>query len=263
MDIEYDRLVDVYDLWSTADPAATLTKDFYVEFCSDEEGGIVELGVGNGRIAIEIAKRGKHIIGIDISERMLTKCRANAKSNGVEHLVHLIKSDICDFILPKPAQLVIMPFRTLGHFLTKKDKLIVFRQVFSQLALGGQFIFDHYVFDENWARNHNGVPRLMCKVHDESTGKTLFIWDTYLYDYDSQLMDCVVTVEVTETDGTIIKRQHHPLSFSWIDPDHVRDMVETAGFVVDALYGGWKKEPFDNESNEQIWIVKRPVTGES
>lgn len=255
---EYDNLADIYESWSAADPAADLTLQFYVSISHGIRGSVVELGVGTGRIAVEIAARyGRSVIGIDLSEVMLTECRARARARGIEHLIQLTKADIREFWLPEPAELIIMPFRTFGHLLSVDDKLAALRQIYSQLAPGGVFVFDHYVFNENWARNHNGVPRLMCTIHDRSTGNKEFVWDTYRYDFAAQLMECIVTVEVAEADGTILRRQHRPLSFSWVEPDQVRSWAQEIGYEVRKLYGSFDKQPFNLSSTEQIWVLGR------
>ena len=104
----------------------------------------------------------------------------------------------------------------------------------------------------------------MCRVYDEKAGRNLFIWDSYRYEFSKQLMDCVVTIEEAEVDGTVVRRQHHPLSFSWVEPGQVREMVNEVGFEVQELYGSFSRDPFSDTSSEQIWIIRRPgVAGQS
>lgn len=255
---EYDSLADIYEPWSAADPAADPTLQFYTEIAAATSGKVVELGVGTGRIAVEIAVRQQRAIeGVDLSDAMLGECRARARNRGVEHLVKLTKADILTFQLEEPAELIIMPFRTLGHLLSADDKVAALRQIYSQLAPGGLFVFDHYVFNENWARNHNGVPRLMCTIRDKLTRNKEFVWDTYRYDFAAKLMDCVITVEVAGMDGVVFRRQHHPLSFSWVEPDQVRSWAEEIGYEVKKLYGSFDLRPFSLSSTEQIWLLGR------
>ena len=255
---EYDALAEIYDIWSAADPAFIPTHDFYVRTCCDTEGHVVELGVGTGRIAIDVARNGKNITGIDISSAMLERCRSQAESAGVSNRINLIKSDIRNFELPEKANLIIFPFRSIGHLLTLDDKRLALRRVYEQLVLGGRFVFDHYVFDEQWARNHHGIPRLMHGALDTNTGG-LFIWDIYLYNIGSQTMQCYIAVERTDAGGNVAKRIYHPLSFSWILPEQMRTLVIEAGFEIEALYGDFVFGAFNESSRDQVWVVRRPM----
>jgi len=45
---------------------------------------ILDIGCGTGRHDIELAKRGYNVTGVDLSESMLNKARANAKTAGVQ-----------------------------------------------------------------------------------------------------------------------------------------------------------------------------------
>ena len=256
---EYDSLVSVYDAWSAADPAAALTSKFYLELCSDTDGEIVELGIGSGRIALEVAKLRKHIVGIDISQTMLDECMARARQQGLESYVELIKADIQTFILNVPANLIILPFRTIGHLLTMRDKARGLSQIFQQLRPGGRFVFDHYVFNRTWANNNNGVPRLMYKKFDRAKGVHQFVWDTYLYNFVDQLMDCTITVEETGLDNIVVYRKHSPLTFSWVEPHQIRELLLEIGYEIEAVYGGFDMRPLDDSSKEQIWFVRRPI----
>jgi EAL domain-containing protein (putative c-di-GMP-specific phosphodiesterase class I) len=71
-----------YDEW-----AAQMTEDvaFYVELARDADGPIVELAVGNGRVAIPVSQAtGRSVIGIDSSPAMLEQARIRAANAGVE-----------------------------------------------------------------------------------------------------------------------------------------------------------------------------------
>jgi hypothetical protein len=35
-------------------------------------------------------------------------------------------------------------------------------------------------------------------------------------------------------------------------------LVDVAGLEVEALYGGFEREPFDDESLEQVWVARKP-----
>ena len=58
---------------------------FYVELARKARGPLVELAIGNGRVAIPVAQAtGQRVIGIDSSPAMLEQARARAAEAGVE-----------------------------------------------------------------------------------------------------------------------------------------------------------------------------------
>ena len=73
----YDAFAPIYDDWS-----ADMTDDvaFYVELARETDGPLVELAVGNGRVAIPVAREtGRQVLGIDSSPAMLAQARERAK----------------------------------------------------------------------------------------------------------------------------------------------------------------------------------------
>ena len=61
----YDALADRYGDWSTGVSADV---PFYVGLARDADGPLVELAVGNGRVAIPVAQAtDRRVIGIDSS----------------------------------------------------------------------------------------------------------------------------------------------------------------------------------------------------
>src|SRR5437667_5325106 len=95
-----------YEEWSahmTADVA------FYVGLACEADGPLVELAIGNGRVAIPVAKAtGRRVIGIDSSPAMLAQARVRAVVAGVE--LDLREGDMRDLALDEPAALVYCPF---------------------------------------------------------------------------------------------------------------------------------------------------------
>src|SRR5712692_766304 len=98
-----------YEAWS-----AHMTADvsFYVELARAANGPLVELAVGNGRVAIPVAQAtGQPVIGIDSSPAMLEQARTRMAEARVE--LDLRVGDVRDFVLDKPAALIYCPFRAL------------------------------------------------------------------------------------------------------------------------------------------------------
>jgi ubiquinone/menaquinone biosynthesis C-methylase UbiE len=124
-----EAFADRYEEWSagmTADVA------FYVELAVEADGPLVELAIGNGRVAIPVAQAtGKPVIGIDMSPAMLDQARTRAANAGVE--LDLREGDMRDLALEEPAGLIYCPYRALLHLPTWADR----RRTFETSAPSG------------------------------------------------------------------------------------------------------------------------------
>jgi SAM-dependent methyltransferase len=226
----YDAFAPIYDRWS-----ADMTEDvpFYVELARETEGPLVELAVGNGRVAIPVAREtSRHVLGIDSSPAMLAQARERAAAAGVE--LELRQGDMRDFELDEPAGLVYCPFRALGHLPTWADRRRVFERVHTALRPGGRFAWNFFVFDPRiaarndgeWAEQHGIRHRIDHAWHDNR-------------------------VDITLESGDKI-------SLWWLNRSEWEGLIEVAGFEVEALYGGFEREPFDEAANEFVWVVRKP-----
>ncbi|WP_202971025.1 methyltransferase domain-containing protein [Saccharothrix sp. ALI-22-I] len=103
-----------YEEWSAHMPEDIA---FYVELALEADGPLVELAVGNGRVAVPVARAtGQRVVGLDVSPAMLDQARARADDAGVE--LDLREADMRDLRLDEPAALVYCPFRALLHLTT-------------------------------------------------------------------------------------------------------------------------------------------------
>ena len=74
----HESFSDRYEEWSAA---RTADIPFYAGLAEEADGPVVELAVGNGRVAIPVARAtGRPVIGIDASPTMLAQARAGGGS---------------------------------------------------------------------------------------------------------------------------------------------------------------------------------------
>ena len=76
------------------------------ELGADRSRRILDVGCGTGRHAIELARRGYRVTGIDLSESQLARARQKAREARVE--VTFLRRDARDFRFEEPFDLVMM-----------------------------------------------------------------------------------------------------------------------------------------------------------
>jgi len=256
--VDYDAWADIYDVWVGSTAAAEQNRRFYVEEYLSTPGVAVELGVGNGRIAIEAARQGKALVGVDSSSEMLRRCRERAAAAGVLDRLTLLQADFRSFVLPQPAELITIPLNTIGHLVSLDDKRAGLRQIFAQLAPGGRLIFDHFVFDPELAEAWDGAARLRGEFRDLQTGREGLLWITSRYDFASQTLRIIGLTEDLDEAGVVVRRQVRRLGFSWLAPEQARTLLAEAGFVIEYVYGDFDGRPLDEDAERQVWIARRP-----
>jgi SAM-dependent methyltransferase len=256
-DNEYDAFADIYTVWASTAPSARANCDFYVDAYLAERGPIVELGVGDGRIAIEAATRGKRLIGVDSSTAMLERCRQRAEQAGISERLTLLQSDFRSFGLAEPAALITLPYHSLGHLVSLRDKRDAIRHVFSQLAPGGRFIFDDFLMTP-------GLMAMMRQVQLRAAylspaGLDVLLWVTSLVNEPDQSITVVTWEDELDVEGILERRRSRRLSLSWLEPVQARRLLEDAGFAIEACFGDFDRTEFSSDrAREQIWIARKP-----
>jgi SAM-dependent methyltransferase len=225
----YDPFAVDYDNW-----AGHMTEDvpFYVELAREADGPIVELAVGNGRVAIPVAEAtGKPVLGIDLSPVMLAQARERADAAGVE--LNLLEADMGELALDEPAALIYCPFRGLMHLPTWAERRRVFEQVAASLRPGGRFAWNAFVFSPHIAAKLDGTWQVQNGIR-------------HRIDYtpaDSR-------IDLTLESGAQI-------SLWWATRAEWEGLLDVAGLEVEALYGWFDRRPFDEQSEEFVWVARR------
>jgi SAM-dependent methyltransferase len=223
-----EQFADRYEEWS-----AHMTADipFYVDLAREADGPLVELAVGSGRVAIPVAQAtGRKVIGVDSSPAMLKKARAGAAAAGVK--LDLREGDIRDLALDKPAALIYCPFRALLHLPTWADRRRTFERVAAALKPNGRFAWNAFALDHRVAANLDGEHQEKPLPH------------TIRYAVGDNRID------LTLDDGGMN-------SLWWATKNEWLGLIDVAGLKLEALYGGFACEPFDDESREYVFVTRR------
>jgi SAM-dependent methyltransferase len=217
-----------YEKWS-----AHMTADiaFYVDLACKAEGPLVELAVGNGRVAIPIARAtGRPVIGVDSSPAMLEQARSRAAEANVE--LDLREGDMRDLTLNEPAALIYCPFRALLHLPTWIDRRRTFERVAASLRPKGQFAWNAFAFD------HLIAARLDGEHQDEPVSHT------NRYAVGDNRIDITLDDDAKS-------------SLWWATKNEWLGLLDVAGLELEALYGDFAGEPFGDDSREYVFVARR------
>ena len=224
----HESFSDRYEEWSAA---RTADIPFYAGLAEEADGPVVELAVGNGRVAIPVARAtGRPVIGIDASPTMLAQARAGAAAAGVR--LDLREGDMRDLALGEPAALIYCPFRALRHLPSWADRRRTFERVAAALRPDGRFAWDAFAFD------HHTAVRLDGGHQAEPVPHTTRFW------VGDNRIDLTL-----DGGGTS--------SLWWATKNEWLGLLDVAGLEVEALYGGFAGEPFTGERTEYVFVARR------
>jgi SAM-dependent methyltransferase len=118
---------------------APMEVDAIIALLDVPEGArVLDLCCGVGRHAIELARRGFRVTGVDRTEIYLERARGTADAEGLD--VELVREDMRTFRRPGAFDVVLNLFTSFGYFDDPADDLRVLRHVHESLAPGGRFV---------------------------------------------------------------------------------------------------------------------------
>ncbi len=137
-----------------------------------------------------------------------------------------------DLALDEPAGLIYCPFRALLHLASWSDRRRTFERVVASLGAGGRFAWNAFAFD------HHVATRLDGTHQDDPVPHTV------RYAIGDNRIDITL-----DDDGTS--------SLWWATKNEWLGLVDVSGLEVEALYGGFDRKPFDDDSREYVFVTRR------
>jgi SAM-dependent methyltransferase len=147
--LAYQKFAYVYD-----ELMQDMPYDRWVEFAEAawERYGkpetVAELGCGTGSVTLPLAQAGYKLMGIDVSQDMLTVAQSKLEASAEgQHLlregrVRWLCQDMREWDLPQPVDSVISFCDCINYVLEPEEIVEVFKRTYANLKEGGSFLFD-------------------------------------------------------------------------------------------------------------------------
>ncbi|MFO0665291.1 MAG: class I SAM-dependent methyltransferase [Polyangiaceae bacterium] len=212
---------------------------------------VLEYGVGNGRIALPIARHGIGVTGVDLSGPMLADFRSTlAKEPGaVRDRVHLIRGDMRRVRLSQTFPLVLCTFNTILHLYTRRDIERFFDHVKAHLAPGGTFVCDLSMpMPEDLTRTFERPMKTPSFAHP-SLGRVKY-QERFEYDVTRQIL--FVSMEFSSKKGDLVT----PLAHRQYFPQEFEALLHYNGFRVARCHGDFSGGPMNRQSETMIFHAK-------
>lgn len=234
--------------------------DFYRSLAREvaqQQGAILEVACGTGRVAARLAHEGVRVVGLDRSADLLAGARQ--KTAGVPH-VRWEEGDMRDFDLGETFALIIMPGHSYQFMLTAADQVACLQSIQRHLAPGGRCVL--HLDNQNVAwlgelrTTRGGQFERTKELTHPQNGRTMQVFEAWTYDPVTQTAAVSTRREIREPDGQIVEQiERGPTALHCIFPFEMEHLLARVGFQVQALYGDFGSGALSEISSEMIWIA--------
>jgi SAM-dependent methyltransferase len=227
------------DLWShlfdpqVVDPAVSFLSDFA------RDGHALELGIGTGRLALPLSRRGIRVHGIELSAAMAEQLHAKPGSADIDVTI----GDFSTTTVNGTFTLVYLVRNTIMNLTTQDAQVDCFLNVGRHLEPGGFFVIE--VIVPPWQRLPPGetvIPFDVSPAHlgfDEIDVATQTSWSHHYWFVDGE----------TKTFSA-------PFRNVW--PSELDLMARLAGMALRERWSNWNREFFTSTSPSHISVWQKP-----
>ncbi len=230
---------------------------YYVGLARRSRGPVLEYGVGNGRIALPIARHGVRVVGVDHSAPMLADLheRLAREDKEVRARVRLVRGDMRRVRLRERFPLVVATFNTVLHLYTRRDVERFLARVREHLApRTGRFVVDLSMPRLRDIARDAGQAFHAPRFRHPTAG--VLVKNREHFDYDPVRQVLFVGMEF-EPVGDPSAAWMTPLAHRQFFPQEWEALLHYNGLRVLRVEGDWQGGPLTPESDVMIWHCAR------
>ena len=241
----YHELAKSYDrLTNDVDYEATVA--FYMEILKREglkPRTCVDLACGTGSVTAILARLGLDVVGVDMSEEMLTE--AFQKVQDMEHPPRFVCQLLQELKLPRAVDLAVCALDSLDYITNPDDCAEAIRRVYKHLNPGGIFIFD--VNTPEKLRAMDG------QVFLDEDDDVYCVWRG---EFDEQTNICSYGMDIFQREGKVWHRsfeEHREYAYS---REQLTGYLKAAGFTHIEVYAD-REFCAPREGEQRIYLKAR------
>jgi SAM-dependent methyltransferase len=245
----WDEYAPFYD-WENARTLGRRDVPFWRTLASQQDGRVLELGCGTGRISIPLAKAGVSLVGIDRSDAMLARARTRIIRARLTRHARLLRGDIRALpFRPASFALVLAPYGVLQSLLRERDLAAtldaVARVLKRNATFGIELVADLPAWDEykkrvsltGWRGGRTGSHVTLVETVRQDRVRRLTIFDQ----------------QFIERRGRQRRTHAFSLTFRTLSVPQMARRLEKAGFEISALLGDYRGGPWDPRAD--VWMI--------
>jgi len=237
-----DRLAAEYDVLYPADGLET---DATIDFIADlarcrPDRSVLELGIGTGRLAIALHRRGLVVAGIDASANMIAELRRKAPDAQIEIAI----GDYVTTRIPGSFSVVALVFNNVLDSRGLPAQLALFENAARHLAPGGCFVIEAFV------------------LHDDARDGSWSVLPRYVGADHVELQMARFDIETSTLERTLVHLRPGGSEFVTVrdvysSPGELDVMAHVNGMKRIARYSDWSRAPFTARSTRHISVYQR------
>ena len=203
-------------------------------------GRALELGIGTGRIALPLARRGVQVHGIDLSRAMVAQLRAKPGGDAIGVTI----GDFATARVGGTFSVAYLVFNTIMNVTTQEAQVECFRNVAAHLEPGGCFVIE--VMMPQLRRLPPG--QTVVPYHVSPTRWAFDVYDVATQETSSNYVEVV--------DG---RGEYTSIPFRYVWPAELDLMARIAGLRLRERWEGWNRAPFNHESDQHVSVWEKPT----
>lgn len=240
----YTSFARVYDLFMDNVPYEEWCEYLAVLFKEHgiEDGLVLDLGCGTGKLTRLMEQKGYDMIGVDNSFEMLDI----AREQGDTQILYLLQ-DMREFELYGTVRAVYSACDSVNYILEEEELCEVFSLVNNYLDPGGLFVFD---FNSSYKYRELLAENTFAETRDEGS----FIWENY-YDEEEGINEYDLTLYIEDGEERFQRFQevHYQKCY---ELSTMQRLLEEAGLEFVAAYDAYTKNPVAEDSEKITMIAK-------
>ena len=205
-------------------------------------GSVLEFGIGTGRVALPLSRRGIRVHGIELSSAMVDRLRAKPGADAIG----VTMGDFATVRVNDTFEVAYIVFNTIMNLTTQNAQVSCFHNAAAHLSPGGRFVVEVVTPD-------------LRRLPPGETIRPFTVTPTHLgFDEYDVAHQGVISHHYHLVDGGRWEATSLPFRYVW--PSELDLMARMAGMTLRYRWGAWDREPFTSESTQHVSVWEKVGT---